>query len=137
MIDLSLALELREAGLEWQPQAGDRFTITAPEMADDIFHLADMVIEARQLDSGTIFAFNGTTEWALDSVAQDKTVWLPGESSLRIALGPAFRGLARGDDGFVVTIDHPTGEQTFADQDVENAYGNALLAVLTEDSPTA
>ena len=136
MIDLSLALELREAGLQWQPRAGDRFTITAPEMADDIFHLADMVIEARQLDSGTIFAFNGTTEWALDSVAQDKTVWLPGESSLRIALGPAFRSLERGEDGFVVTIDHPTGEQTFADQDVENAYGNALLAVLTAGSPT-
>ncbi|RMB58203.1 pilus assembly protein CpaE [Tessaracoccus antarcticus] len=136
MIDMSLALALREAGLQWEPEAGDRFTVTAPEMAGDIFHLADMVIEARRLETGTIFAFNGTTEWALDSVDQDKTVWLPGESHLRVALGPAFRALERGDEGFVVTIDHPAGEHTFADEDVENAYGNALLAVLTGGSPT-
>ncbi len=86
MIDLSLALALRESGLQWVPQAGDRFTVSAPEMADDVFHLADMVVEARQLSTGTIFAFNGTTEWALDSVEQEKTVWLPGETHLRMAL---------------------------------------------------
>ena len=136
MIDLSLALALRESGLRWHPQAGDRFTVSAPEMADEVFHLADMVIEVRQFDSGTVFAFNGTTEWALDSVEQDKTVWLPGETQLRTALGQAFRGLTMRGATYVVTVDNAAGEQTFSDEDVENAYGYALLAILTGASPT-
>lgn len=133
MIDLALAIALRESGLQWRPRAGDRFTVVAPEMADDVFHLADMVIEARQLESGTIFAFNGTTEWALDSVEQEKTVWLPGESHLRTALGTAFLALTRRGDGYAVTVDNSGQEQTFTDADVENAYARALLAVLGGD----
>ena len=134
MIDLSLAFELRESGLKWHPQAGDRFTITAPEMADDVFHLADMVIEARQVASGTVFAFNGTTEWALDSVDQEKTVWLPGETHLRTALGKGFRQLVRHDDGYVVTVaaEGDDTQRSFHDEDVENAYGRALLALITD-----
>lgn len=135
MIDLSLAIALRESGLEWHPQAGDRFTVTAPEMADDVFHVADMVIEARRLETGTIFAFNGTTEWALDSVAQEKTVWLPDESRLRTALGPAFRQLTLRDDQYTVTVADGAGEHSFSDEDVETAYAQALLAVLTGDRP--
>ena len=131
MIDMELAIALREAGLAWHPEAGYRFTVAAPEMADDVFHLADMVIEVRRLETGTIFAFNGTTEWALDSVEQDKTVWLPDERHLRVALGSAFRALVQRDDGFVVTVDTPGGERSFSDADVENAYAQALLAVLT------
>ena len=132
MIDLSLALALRESGLQWRPQAGDRFTVSAPEMADDVFHLADMVIEARQLESGMIFAFNGTTEWALDSVEQEKTVWLPDETHLRTALGPAFLRLTRCDDAHVVTIAVGGTEEDFRDAEVENAYARALLEFITQ-----
>ena len=135
MIDLALAIDLREAGLPWHPKTGDRFTVSAPEMADDVFHLADMVIEVRRLETGTIFAFNGTTEWALDSVEQDKTVWLPDERHLRTALGSAFRALLYRDAEFAVTVGTPSGERTFRDADVENAYGQALLAVLADGSP--
>ena len=128
MIDLTLALKLRDAGLAWRPQAGDRFVVTNTELVDDVFHLADMVIEARELESGTIFAFNGTTEWALDSVAQERTVWLPTEAQLRTELGARFAALTRADDGFVVTLDDGT---EFGDRDPENAYAQALLATLT------
>lgn len=131
MIDLSLALALRESGLRWHPQAGDRFTVAAPEMADDVFHLADMVIEARQLESGMIFAFNGTTEWALDSVEQEKTVWLPDETHLRTALGPTFVRLTRSEDEYVVTLAVDGTENDFSDAEVENAYGQALLELIT------
>lgn len=134
MIDLSLALALRESGMEWRPAPGDRFTVTAPEMADDVFHVADMVIEVRHLETGTIFAFNGTTEWALDSVAQEKTVWLPDETHLRTALGTAFHQLVRRDDQYVVTVSREGEERDFGAVDVENAYGEALLFVLTGDS---
>lgn len=131
MIALTLALELREAGLQWDPRAGDRFTVAAPEMADEIFHLADMVVEARHLDSGTILAFNGTTEWALDSVEQDKTVWLPDETHLRTALGVSFKQLALRDGEHEVQVDVGEKRMQFTDKDVESAYGRALLAVLT------
>ncbi len=131
MITLELALALRESGLEWHPAAGDRFTISAPEMAEEIFHLADMVIEVRHLEAGTIFAFNGTTEWALDSVEQDKTVWLPNETHLRIALGSAFAQLTRDEGRHSVAVSIDGDTQMFSDPDVENAYGQALLAVLT------
>lgn len=132
MIALSLALALRDAGLTWHPASGDRFTLTAPEMEDEIFHLADMVIEVRHLAAGTIFAFNGTTEWALDSVEQDHTVWLPDETHLRLALGRAFTQLAQRAGTFEVSVLIAGEEQSFSDEDIEAAYGQALLALLTQ-----
>ncbi len=132
MIALELALELREAGLTWNPRAGDRFTVAAPEMADEVFHLADMVVEARHLDSGTILAFNGTTEWALDSVEQDKTVWLPDETHLRTALGAAFQHLSLRDGQHEVQVSVNGEDASFMAEDVENAYARALLAVLIQ-----
>ncbi|MFC5272404.1 hypothetical protein [Brachybacterium sacelli] len=32
------------------------------------------------------FRFNGTTEWALDSVEQHEAIWIPREDQLRTAL---------------------------------------------------
>lgn len=132
MLALSLALRLKEAGLQWRPAPGDRFAVTRTEMLDDTFYLADMVIEARELDSGTIFAFNGTTEWALDSVAQEFTVWIPSEGQLRAALGERFASLERGEDGFTVTL---RDGRRFEDSDPENAYGSALLGALRAGLP--
>lgn len=130
MISLTLAMALREAGLVWSPEPGDRFVVTATEMIDDVFHLADMVIEARQLETGVIFAFNGTTEWALDSVAQEKTVWLPHEGQMRERLGGSFQALEAGDDGYVVTVETAAEPREFRGHSVEDAYGQALLAQL-------
>lgn len=127
MIDLTLALDLAAAGLGWTPSPGDTFAVTRTEMIDDVFHLADMVIETRDLGSGTVFAFNGTTEWALDSVPQRDTVWLPDEAQLRDALGSDFLSLHRDGDSFVVTV--ASGAQ-YRDTHAENAYAKALFAVL-------
>lgn len=138
MISLSLALELRDAGLEWQPCPGDRFVVTATEMIDELFHLADMVIETRELETGTVFAFNGTTEWALDSIPQEKTVWLPHEAQLRGALGSDFRALARtsgAEEQYSVTAVVDQGEEEFSDTKPADAYAKALLAVLKRAAP--
>lgn len=129
MIDLSLALQLRDAGLVWRPAPGDRFVVTATEMIDDLLYLSDMVIQPRELETGTIFAFNGTTEWALDSVAQERTVWLPHEGQLRAALGDAFVSLTR-SDGHTVDAMVAGRSRQFHDADPENAYARALVAVL-------
>ena len=127
MLSLTLAVELARSGLEWDPRPGDRFVIARTEMIDEIFYLSDMVVEARPLPSGTLFAFNGTTEWALDSVPQSDTVWLPTEGQLRDALGSSFISLTRCDGQFVVTTDK--GER-HVNEHVEDAYGLALLATL-------
>ena len=133
MLNLTLALELRDAGLSWHPKAGDRFMVTNVEMVDDLFHLADMVIEARRLGTGTVFAFNGTTEWALDSVEQDEVVWLPREDQLRAALGDSFRALHRQQDGsFTVTVRSEDGaERSVPAPRAEDALAGALLIHLT------
>jgi len=95
MLDHALARRLRDAGLRWRPRAGDRFAIETPGFDGDVFTLSDMTIEVHEYPTGTELGFNGTTEWALDSVAADDSLWLPREDQLRELLGPVFRGLAR------------------------------------------
>lgn len=133
MLTPTLARALRQAGLTWRPANGDRFLIAEDEMGEEVFHLADMVVEAHDLDTGAILAFNGTTEWALDSVSVDHAVWLPREGQLRTALGDHFRGLERAADHVVVRLRLLDGsETTVTDPDAECAYARALLRVLRQ-----
>ena len=65
MIDADLAGRLRTAGLTWRPASGDRFTIPGGELADEVFVIADMVIQVQDVPGGSsVLKFNGTTEWA-------------------------------------------------------------------------
>ena len=116
MISTELARALRDSGLVWRPRAGDAFRIDRVEADDELFILSDMTVEAHEFSTGTVLGFNGTTEWALDSVAIDEALWHPHEHQLREALGPAFVSLA---PGFTVTA------ATAAD-----AYAKALLRIL-------
>ncbi|NRD27876.1 pilus assembly protein CpaE [Frigoribacterium sp. VKM Ac-2836] len=138
MLDHVLARRLRDAGLRWRPRTGDRFVIETPGFDGDVFTLSEMTIEAHEYPTGTVLGFNGTTEWALDSVAADDSLWLPREDQLRDLLGPVFRGLIRhvDDDGggtVYEVVTRPTG----ADMDhrhrasgAEDAYAQALLAYI-------
>jgi len=121
---------MRDSGLVWHPVAGDAFRIDLVEVDDEIFYLSDMTVEAHTLITGTELGFNGTTEWALDSVAIEDALWLPSESQLRLALGPAFRTLtATVDEAHVVaTIDG--SDSTFDAERAEDAYARALIALL-------
>ncbi|WP_226345456.1 pilus assembly protein CpaE [Agilicoccus flavus] len=130
MLPLELARDLSAAGMAWVPSAGDRFVIDAPDLTSDVFHLADMVADLHQFVDGPVVGFNGTTEWALDSVELDQVVWLPREDQLRDALGDAFVRLDRGADGYEVLVRVGASEQREGDADVETAYARALLAVL-------
>jgi hypothetical protein len=115
---------LRAQGRHWEPTAGDRFVIPGRDI-DDVFVVADMTIEVEHLPTGRLVRFNGTTEWALDSIPAEEVLWLPWEHQLRILLGPAFASLTRNGDRFVVTL---ADGSAFADEDVESAYAAALLA---------
>jgi hypothetical protein len=131
MISRALARELRLAGLRWTPRAGDRFVVMSPGMEDDVFHLADMTVEVHQFVEGPVIGFNGTTEWALDSVELEQALWLPREDQLRRELGPAFLRLERDGDRYAVVVRDGDRERREVDRDPEQAYGRAVLAQLT------
>ncbi|GAA5117403.1 hypothetical protein [Pseudonocardia adelaidensis] len=132
MISVELALRLRAAGLAWTPASGDRFVIPGREMDADVFVVSELTIDVHQAPTGPLIRFNGTTEWALDSVPQEAVVWLPREGQLREALGPRFRRLEPIGDGFAVVIEGPDGSaERHVDVDAERAYARALLAILT------
>ena len=139
-ITVELARRLLEAGLSWEPAPGDRFVMADPQVRigaglDDVFVVSEMTVDVADTPTGPLIRFNGTTEWALDSVQQDDVLWLPREAQLRDRLGPAFRRLEAVPGGFVVVVagrgrDGAT-EHRHIDLDAECAYARALLAVLT------
>ena len=134
MIDLDIARRLRDAGLSWDPADGDLFVIDNAQLREEAFMLSSMVIETgRDRTGDAVFRFNGTTEWALDSVEQDEVVWIPREDQLRDALGEAFRALRRLDDGtFAVTLGGPGAtEREVPAPRAEDALAGALLIHLT------
>jgi hypothetical protein len=135
VISRELSIALRDAGLVWHPESGDRFQLDLPEQVEaeieaDVFTVSEMTIEARRYPTGTILAFNGTTEWALDSVAFADAVWLPREDQLRELLRATFRSLTRLEDSFEVEVDIAGVRRRFEHPDVAEAYGLALLELI-------
>lgn len=132
VITVELATALRDAGLAWDPSPGDRFMIPIHGLDDQVFVISNMTIQTQPLETGTLVRFNGTTEWALDSIAQDEVVWLPHEDQLRRLLDGRFRRLEALPGGFMVVLDDGDGlEARHIDIEAERAYARALLAVLT------
>jgi hypothetical protein len=130
MISTDLARELRAAGLVWHPRSGDRFQLDEPEFEADVFTVSDMTIQSRTYPTGSILAFNGTTEWALDSVAQEDALWLPSEEQLRGLLRGTFRALRRLPDAFAVDVEIGGQPASFEHPEPSDAYALALLALL-------
>ena len=130
MISTGLARRLRDAGLSWKPRSGDRFHLDRHELDSDVFTVRELTVEAHDYPSGTVLGFNGTTEWALDSVDLGDTLWLPHEDQLRDLLRTAFRALEVVDDGYRVTIVIDDEPREFESVSAPEAYGLALLAVL-------
>ena len=143
MISHDLARSLALSGLHWHPAAGDQFSIQAEELETVVFTVSDLTIEVHQYTDETILRFNGTTEWALDSVSIDQTLWLPSEEQLRTLLGRTFRSLSTVHPGGATdgrehgapqhTVVILLGDQVleFTDTEPTNAYARALLALIT------
>ena len=142
MISIELARALRDSDLVWHPVRGDNFCIDRVEADAEVYTLSDMTVEAHEFASGTVLGFNGTTEWALDSVALDDALWLPREDQLRELLGAAFVTLERVDSTEVladVALESSAYRLTalvggaslgFQAPDAADAYAKALLALL-------
>jgi len=144
LLPVPLARRLREAGLRWEPTSGDRFVLADRDMDADVFVVSDMVADVHQFPSGPVIGFNGTVEWALDSVGTEQTLWLPAEGQLRRLLGGTFRRLERGPgtagtsgaaaDGeqWLVAVLLPGDGAEHVEQagSAVEAYGLALLRLL-------
>jgi hypothetical protein len=137
VLSVSLALALRDAGLQWTPARGDSFVMPDRDMDSDVFVLSDMTVEVHQFPVGPVIGFNGTTEWALDSVEQSEALWLPAEHQLREQLGDAFAGLAPTGDGYRVTLRIDGATSGYDGLDPAEAYARALLHLLRSPRATA
>jgi hypothetical protein len=126
VITPELALRLGELTPAWHPAAGDRFVIPGTDLVE-VFVIADMVIEAHDVPGGRIIRFNGTTEWALDSIDAARVLWLPREDQLRTLLGAAFDRLEAVPDGFAVQL---RDGSRHLDIDAERAYARAAITLL-------
>ncbi len=139
MISTTLARALADSGLVWRPVSGDQFIVDRPEVDGDVFTVSEMTVEPHEYATGTILGFNGTTEWALDSVDVSDALWLPREDQLRLLLSHHFQSLRREEEfEYVVVVDRGEGDEEYFGITAEDAYGRALLAyiaaALDEDS---
>lgn len=136
MISTELARALHDSGLAWHPASGDAFRIDRPEVDADVFTVSEMTVEAYEHPTGTILGFNGTTEWALDSVDLEDALWLPREDQLRELLRGTFRNLSRdtatenGEPVYRVETVIAGKTVAFIGADAADAYGRALLALI-------
>ena len=137
MISSELARALQVAGLRWKPISGDFFRIDRPDLESDLFTVSDMTIEPHEFDTGTILGFNGTTEWALDSLAVEDALWLPREDQLRGLLRGTFRALRREGDGYRVDVEIAGLDDYFIAGDPSDAYALALLALIERSAAPA
>ena len=131
MITVDLARRLRAAGIAWEPGPGDRFVVPDRGMDEQVFVVSDMVVEVHETPGGRILGFNGTTEWALDSVEAGSALWMPREDQLREMLGSRFLRLENAAPGAVVVVVRDGEECREADGSAESAYARALLSILT------
>lgn len=133
MLPIELATRLRTAGLTWTPRAGDRFVLPVSGMEEEVFVISDLTVDVHHFKTGDVIGFNGTTEWALDSVEQDKAVWLPREDQLRDLLGDTFLMLEQLEGGYAVSVTRADGTlERHADIEAERAYARAVLAGLEQ-----
>lgn len=114
---------LRAQGRGWEPSPGDRFVVPGRDL-DQVFVIAEMTVDVDDLPSGRLVRFNGTTEWALDSIPAAEVLWLPWEHQLRDLLGDDFRTLRRTADAWLVTL---ADGSEHAGQAPDEAYAAALL----------
>jgi hypothetical protein len=133
MISVALARRLRDEGLRWDPAPGDRFVVADRDMDDEVFTLSEMTVDVHQHSTGSVIGFNGTVEWALDSVEARDAVWLPSETQLRERLGGTFRGLRPAAAGWRVDLEMAGRATQVEHPDVSEAYGLALLRLITGD----
>ena len=137
MLSLSLAQQLKRAGLLWNPAKNDFFAAPDRDLDDIIFVISDMTVLVEKLSGQLAVTFHGAVEWALDHILIADLVWLPTETQLREILEQHLLGEAQPALTLVSTPDGYRCEIRFGGQvldfeafGVSEVYGTALLHVL-------
>lgn len=141
MLSLTLAEELKKAGLAWTPTKLDFFAIPERGLDDGVYVISDMTVLVEVLNGQLAVTFHGAVEWALDHMLITELVWLPTEMQLREQLEQRLVGepepalqLISAADGYRCEI-HFRGERlTFEAFGASEAYGLALLRLLRQQS---
>jgi hypothetical protein len=137
MISLSLAVELKNAGLVWNPALHDLFAIPDSDLDQRVFVVSDMAIDVERLFGQQAITFNGAVEWSLDHIMVDDVVWMPTEEQLREALQQRILGEAEPairlnsyPNRFRCMISLAGELLSFEAHTASDAYGLALLHIL-------
>ncbi len=129
MLTVDTARAIAAAGIIWEPRPGDAFSIATDELAGEVFWISELTIEVHHYQDQTLLGFNGTTEWALDSVPLELAVWLPREDQLRDLLGDRLVSLTREPGGWTVTVESEGRRTTHPAAAAAEAYAAALLSI--------
>jgi hypothetical protein len=137
MLSLSLAQQLKAAGLQWSPANNDFFALPERGMDERVFVLSDVMSYVEIVQGHPAVTFHGAVEWALDFVYLMDVVWMPSESQLREELerrliGSATPALTLTSTGDGYRCDIRVGDQWLAFDafGASEAYGLALLHLL-------
>ncbi|MCA9935226.1 MAG: hypothetical protein H6662_10785 [Ardenticatenaceae bacterium] len=137
MIPLTMAVELKNAGLVWKADIHDFFGIPDRGLDDRVFVISELMANLDIFRGWPVVTFHGGAEWALDYIFTTEVVWIPTESQLRqelenILLGEAelqlqLTLLNQGYRCDIVYQEHPL---SFSAPTPGEAYGQALLHIL-------
>lgn len=137
MISLSLALELKDAGLVWVAELHDFFAVPDRGLDERVFVISDMPANLDVFRGWPVVTFHGTAEWALDYILTAEVVWLPREEQLREALQSTLGGeepapftLTCYGGLYHVTVQRSDETLAFSAFSASDAYGQALLYCL-------
>lgn len=132
MLSLTLAQQLKKAGLDWQPTLHDMFAIPDRELDDRRFVLTDVMTYVELFRGSPMVTFHGTAEWALDYVLQTEAVWIPSETQLREMLQTHATDLTlrQTETGYECSLQLEGKSLQFSGDGACEAYGSALLQLL-------
>ena len=145
MIPLTLAIQLKEAGLKWLPDINDFFAIPDSDLDDRIFVMSDMMTEPTTLKGWPAITFHGTSEWAMDYIFIEEVVWMPTEEQLRQELvflldqsgGKTELMLKMEENGrYTTLISFQNTPLTFTAPTALETYAHPLLHILENRKPS-
>lgn len=139
MLSLTLAQQLKTAGLVWTPTQNDFFVIPDRGLDETIYVISDMTVLVEVLQGELAVTFHGAVEWALDHVLIADLVWLPTETQLREQLEQRLLGeadpvliLTSTADGYRCDIQFRGEQWRFEAFGANEAYALALLHLLRQ-----
>ncbi|MEM7034961.1 MAG: hypothetical protein AAF629_35805 [Chloroflexota bacterium] len=137
MLGITIAQQLKDAGVEWKPLPRDMFALPDRDMDDHIFVINFMTIGIGMLRGEPVVTFFGATDMPLDYIPLSEAVWLPSEAQLRVILerGLVERNMAGMQltstaDGYTCQIKQGDEAVSFDGFGVDEVYAQAVLYVL-------